>query len=172
VIPQETTSNSSSSKLNHSVSHSKIPKRKSLTKLPTKATKGAAKASTPKNPKITLVKSKSDLNSLRTYPDSFTIVTSPKRSPSAGPHNKRRKNPEEDDDLVMEFEWVKPPPEKLYEAASLKEKFVEEPIYENGHFGPRVVDEPVYVPDHFGQRISVPTSPILTDKVMVGSSHR
>lgn len=142
VIPLETTSNSSSSKLNHSIGHSKIPR-----KIPVNAQK------TP----FTMVKSKSDLNSLKTYPDSFTIITSPKRSPSAGYENKRRKNNEEDEDSIMEFEWIKPPAEMLYEAATAGDKYL---------------GEPTYVTDHFGTHVSMPSSPIVTDKIMVGSTHR
>lgn len=55
----------------------------------------------------------------------------------------------------MEFEWVKPPPEMLYEAATASEKCLGE-----------------YSMDHFGQHVSVPSSPIVTDKIMIGSSHR
>lgn len=106
-----------------------------------------------------MVKSKSDLNTLRTYPDSFTIVISPKRSPSAGYQDRRKKPAEEDEDSIMEFEWVKPPPEKLYEAAQAQAD-------------EKLDEEPTYVTDHFGQHISMPTSPIITDKIMVGSSHR
>lgn len=104
-----------------------------------------------------MVKSKSDLNSLKTYPDSFTIITSPKRSPSAGYQNKRRKSNEEDEDSIMDFEWIKPAPEKLYEAASAGEKYL---------------GEPTYIPDHFGPHVSMPSSPILTEKIIVGSTHR
>lgn len=104
-----------------------------------------------------MVKSKSDLNSLKTYPDSFTIITSPKRSPSAGFDNKRRKDVEEDNDSIIEFEWIKPPAEKLYEAASVCEKYF---------------DDPDFIGDHFGQRVSLPSSPIITDKIMIGSSNR
>lgn len=145
VIPLDTASNSSSSKskLNISISHSRPPKKRPPAVKPVQ---------------FTMVKSKSDLNSLRTYPDSFTIVTSPKRSPSAGYQNRRKKPNEEDDDSIMEFEWVKPPPELLYEAAKSDEM--------HNH------DEPAYIPDHFGQLISMPTSPIITDKIMVGSSNR
>lgn len=144
MIPLDTASNSSSSKLTVSISHSKPPKKK-----PPILTK--------KSPP-TMVKSKSDLNSLKTYPDSFTIVSSPKRSPSAGYQNKRRKNiNDDDDDSIMDFEWVKPPPEMLYEASKASEKHVE---------------EPTYISDHFGQHVSMPTSPIITDKIIVGSSHR
>ncbi|CRK91808.1 CLUMA_CG005433, isoform A [Clunio marinus] len=143
----ETTSNSSSSKLNHSVGLSKIPRMK-----PTTVKK---KEKVP----FTMVKSKSDLNSLKTYPDSFTIVTSPKRSPSAGYNpNKRSKSNDDDDDSIMEFEWIKPPPEKLYEAASVIDKYVD--------------DEPPYMTEHFGARLSIPTSPIVTNKIMIGSTNR
>jgi hypothetical protein len=187
VIPLDTTSNSSSSKskFNHSVAHSKLPKAK---KKPV--------ASVQKSP-YTMVKSKSDLNTLKTYPDSFTIVASPKRSPSAGYQNKRRKNviekanvklkpKEDDDDSIMDFEWVKPPAEKLYEAS---QRYLEEPTYVPGHFGePVPMTPPAYVSDHlgkkvpmtppyvvegnYGKQISMPTSPIITDRVMIGSSHR
>ena len=142
VIPIEITSNSSSSKLNHSIGHSKIPRRKPV--------------NIQKSP-FTMVKSKSDLNSLKTYPDSFTIITSPKRSPSAGYQNKRRKSNEEDEDSIMDFEWIKPPPERLYEAASAADKYL---------------GEPTYIPDHFGSHVSMPSSPIVTDKIIVGSTHR
>lgn len=144
MIPLDSTSNSSSAKLNHSVAHCKTVKKKPI----------ASK----KKPQFTMVKSKSDLNTLKTYPDSFTVLTSPKRSPSAGYNtnqNKRRKNTDDDDDSIMEFEWVKPPPEMLYEAASASEKCLGE-----------------YSMDHFGQHVSVPSSPIVTDKIMIGSSHR
>lgn len=104
-----------------------------------------------------MVKSKSDLNTLKTYPDSFTVLPSPKRSPSAGYNNKRRKNNEDDDDSLADFEWIKPPPEMLYEAATAADKYM---------------DDPAYVTDHFGQHVSVPSSPIITDKIMVGSTHR
>lgn len=140
VIPLETTSNSSSSKLNHSIGHSKIPRKIPVDKSP-----------------FTMVKSKSDLNNLKTYPDSFTIITSPKRSPSAGYQNKRRKRNEEDEDSIVDFEWIKPPAEKLYEAASAGDKYL---------------GEPTYIPDHFGPYISLPSSPIMTDKIIVGSNHR
>lgn len=145
VIPIDTASNSSSSKLTVSISHSKPPKKK-----PSAVAKKSPYA---------MVKSKSDLNnSLKTYPDSFTIVSSPKRSPSAGNQNTRRKNiNDDDDDSIMDFEWVKPPPEMLYEASKASEKHVE---------------EPTYISDHFGQHVSMPTSPIITDKIIVGSSHR
>lgn len=148
VIPPDTTSNSSSSKLNHCVGHSKQPPKQ----------KNALQKSTSEQKSHFLtVKSKSDLNTLKTYPDSFTIITSPKRSPSAGYNSKRSRNNEEEDDSILEFEWIKPPAEKLYEAASAGEKYF---------------DEPSYIADHFGQRVSVPTSPILTDKIMVGSNNR
>lgn len=143
-IQCESTTTSASSKLNHSIAHSKRAPRK--------------KPVSAKKPHFTMVKSKSDLNCLKTYPDSFTIITSPKRSPSAGNNqNKRRKNNEDDEDSIMDFDWVKPPPEKLYEAASAGEKYHE---------------EPAYISDHFGQHISIPSSPIVTDKIIVGSSHR
>lgn len=164
MIPLECTSNSSSSKskfstsklsasksrLNHSISHSKLPLKK--------------KPIQPNKVPYTMVKSKSDLNTLKTYPDSFTIITSPKRSPSAGYNqNKRLKGTEEDDDSMMDYyEWVKPPTEKLYEAASTGDQKTFDPSF----------DESLYISDHFGQRISVPSSPIITDKIMIGSSHR
>lgn len=148
VIPTDTASNSSSSKLTVSISHSK-PQKKKLP--PVVLVK--------KTPHTLVVKSKSDLNNnLKTYPDSFTIVSSPKRSPSAGYQNKRRKNiNDDDDDSIMDFEWVKPPPEMLYEASKASEENIE---------------EPTYIADHFGQHVSMPTSPIITDKIIVGSSHR
>lgn len=204
MIPLDVTSNSSSSKskLNHSVPHSKLPRPK---KKPP--------ASVQKSP-FTMVKSKSDLNTLKTYPDSFTIVASPKRSPSAGYQNKRRKNSnviekenlklnpkEDDDDSIMDFEWVKPTPEKLYEASK---KYLDEPTYVAGHFresvpktppkyvldhlgrevlvtppnhvmehfGKEVSMTPPFVVDNYGKQISMPTTPIITDKVMIGSSNR
>lgn len=156
MVLQDNTSTSSSSKLNHSVAHCKQPPKK----------KPLATSKTP----FTMVKSKSDLNSLKTYPDSFTIISSPKRSPSAGYNqNKRRKNNEDDDDSIMDFEWVKPPPEKLYEAANSGEKYLGEPTYVPGE---KYLGEPTYIADHFGQHISIPSSPIVTDKIIVGSSHR
>lgn len=178
VIPLECTSNSSSSRskfsasklpasksrLCHSISHSKLPLKK--------------KPMQPNKVPYTMVKSKSDLNSLKTYPDSFTIVTSPKRSPSAGYNqNRRLKGTEEDDDSIMDYyEWVKPPPEKLYEAASAGDQrsFCEQKYVglEKDFGDQKSFDEPLYISDHFGQRISVPSSPIITDKVMIGSSHR
>lgn len=142
VIPPDTTSSSSSSKFNHSVAHSKGAKKKPVVT---------------KKPQFTMVKSKSDLNTLKTYPDSFTILPSPKRSPSAECQSGRRKSNLDDEDEMMDFDWVKPPPEKLYEAANS---------------GDKSFDEPTYVTDHFGQLVSMPTSPILTDKIMVGSSNR
>lgn len=154
VIPQDTVSSSASSKLNHSVSHSRIPRKKPPPRLPVNARKAPQKDKTP----YTMVKSKSDLNTLKTYPDSFTVLPSPKRSPSAGYNNKRRKNnDDDDDDSLADFEWIKPLPEKLYEAATAADKYM---------------DEPTYITDHFGQHVSVPSSPIITDKIMVGSSHR
>lgn len=190
MIPNDTTSNSSSSKskLNHSISHSRLTKAKKKPEVGVQ-----------KSPYLT-VKSKSDLNTLKTYPDSFTIVASPKRSPSAGYQNKRRKNlvdrknviekdnmkrKDDDDDSIMDFEWVKPPAEKLYEASR---KYLDEPAYVPKHFGEPVPQEPpAYVLDHFGKevpetppyvidnygkQISMPTSPIITEKVNIGSSNR
>lgn len=148
-------STSSSSKLNHTVSHVILKN----TKAPARKTKD-----TKKDVPFTMVKSKSDLMSLNSYPEAFTIVTSPRRSPSAGYcESKRRKiggcGGEDDDDDMMEYEWVKPPAAKLYEAAQAAESV------DN-------IEEPPYAVDIFGQHISKPTTPILTDKVMVGSSHR
>lgn len=143
-------STSSSSKLNHTVSHVILKK----TKPPPKTTK--------KNVPFTMVKSKSDLMSLKSYPESFTIVTSPKRSPSAGyTESKRRKTcgKEDDDEEMMDYEWIKPPAAKLYEAAQVADAI-------------NSIEEPPYVTDVFGQHIAKPTTPILTDKVMIGSSHR
>jgi hypothetical protein len=190
VIPNDTTSNSSSSKskLNHSISHSKLPKVKKKPAVDVK-----------KSPYL-MVKSKSDLNTLKTYPDSFTIVASPKRSPSAGYNTKRRKNvverksgverknvklKDDDDDSIMDFEWVKPPAEKLYEASrnyldeptfvpsSFGEPVPQEPpAYVLEHFGKEVPDTPLYVIDNYGKQVSMPTSPIITEKVKIGSSNR
>lgn len=144
------------------------------------------------------VKSKSDLNTLKTYPDSFTIVASPKRSPSAGYQKKRRtkvteknssklKNDDDDDDYMMDFEWVKPPAEKLYEASK---KYLDEPCYVPKHFNELVTPletVPSYVLDHFGKEVpvvptysienfekqaSMVTSPIITEKVKIGSNNR
>lgn len=133
-------------------------------KPPTKNQKLPLKRSNAVAP-YTMVKSKSDLLSLKSYPESFTIVTSPRRSPSAGfSESKRRKSGnEEDEDSVMDFEWVKPSPSKLLEAAQSGVPEEEEEMN---------VEEPPYVTDIFGQHVSIPTTPILTDKVMVGSSHR
>lgn len=113
----------------------------------------------------TMVKSKSDLLSIKSYPESFTIVTSPRRSPSAGfKESKRRKyaggNDDGDDDSIMDFEWAKPSAAMLLEAA------------QSGIADEEVHEEPPYITDSFGQHVSIPTTPILTDKVMVGSSHR
>lgn len=160
VIPTDTASNSSSSKLSHSIAHSRLPKKTLPPRLPVTARKASLKEKAVQKEKAvpyTMVKSKSDLNTLKTYPDSFTILPSPKRSPSAGYNNKRRKNNEDDEDSVMDCEWIKPPAEKLYEAASAGDKYI---------------DDSAYVMDHFGQHVSVPSSPIITDKIMVGSSHR
>lgn len=112
-----------------------------------------------------MVKSKSDLLSIKSYPESFTIVTSPRRSPSAGfKESKRRKyaggNDDGDDDSIMDFEWAKPSAAMLLEAA------------QSGIADEEVHEEPPYITDSFGQHVSIPTTPILTDKVMVGSSHR
>ena len=178
VVPLDITSNSSSSKLNHSIAHTKSVRRKPpikpLVKTSGKSTTRPSpllrrslsrpslkpppvKSVVQKNPYALGGKSKSDLNSLKTYPDSFTILPSPKRSPSAGYTNKRQNSDEEDDDSVMDFEWVKPAAEKLYEAATTGDKYL---------------GEPTFIADHFGQHVSVPTSPIITDKVKIGSSHR
>jgi hypothetical protein len=145
----DSTSTTSSSKLNHSIALSKTK----------------SKTSTTDRSPYLMVKSKSDLNSLKTYPDSFTILISPKRSPSAGYNNNNKRKPslggmgddDDDDDSIIDIEWNRPAPEKLYEAAKAAEK-----QYEEQNF---VIDE-------FGQHISVPTSPILTDKIIVGSRHR
>lgn len=153
------TSTSSSSKLNHTVSHVvPVNTKKPLLrkpKLPLKRSNAVAP--------YTMVKSKSDLLSLQSYPESFTIVPSPRRSPSAGfSETKRRKfRNDDDEDSIMDFEWVKPSPSKLLEAAqSAAPEEVE------------AVEEPPYITDIFGQHVSIPTTPILTEKVMVGSSHR
>lgn len=143
-------STSSSSKLNHSVSHVVLKNPR------------AAPKSVKKSVPFTMVKSKSDLMSLKSYPESFTIVTSPKRSPSAGYcESKRRKtcDKDEDDDEMMDYEWIKPPAAKLYEAAQAAEAIED-------------IEKPPCVNDIFGQQIVRPTTPILTDKVMIGSSHR
>lgn len=150
-LVMDSTSAASSSKLNHSIAHS-IPSKIDLN------------ASTMNRSPFLMVKSKSDLNSLKTYPDSFTILASPRKSPSAGYNNKNRRptlggvaGDDDDDDSIIDIEWNRPPPDKLYEAAKAAENLYEEPDY--------VIDE-------FGQHVSVPTSPILTDTVVVGSSHR
>lgn len=144
MLPLETTSNSSSSKLNHSIAHSKPVKKKP--------------PSAVKKPPYTMVKSKSDLNTLKTYPDSFTVLPSPKRSPSAGYQSKRSKDKDDDDDSMTDYyEWIKPPAEKLYEAASVTDHYIDDHPFET---------------EHFGKRVSMPSSPIITDKIMVGSSHR
>lgn len=127
------------SKFNNSVTHS----AQSSTK------------QTPKTTPYTLVKSKSDLMSLKTYPNSFTIVSSPfTRSPSAGGQKTRKptldKEKDEDGDSLMDFDWIKPAPEKLYEAAQYKEKDYD-------------VDP---------RDMSMPTTPILTDKVNIGNKNR
>lgn len=142
-ITAEATSYCSSSKLYHSIGLSKISHKK-----PHDAKKFP----------FTMVKSKSDLNTLKAYPDSFTIISSSNlnRSPSDDYQDKRRKSNEEDDDSMMDFEWIKPPPDKLA-AASAGEKYL---------------GEPTYNPDHFGTHVSMPSSPILTDKIIVGSTHR
>lgn len=196
VIPNDTTSNSSASKskLHHTISHSNLAK-------PNKKTV----VNVPKKSPYLAVKSKSDLNTLKTYPDSFTIVASPKRSPSAGYQNKRRtkvidkssvngknslklKNDDEDDeDYMMDYEWVKPAAEKLYEASK---KYLDEPCYVGKHYNERVPQQekvPSYMLDHFGkevpviptyttdnfdQQVSMVTSPIITEKVNIGSSNR
>jgi hypothetical protein len=153
----------SSSKLNHTVSHVDVTNSRKLPllnnkKLPFKKTNATAP--------YTMVKSKSDLISLKSYPEAFTIVaSSPRRSPSAGfSESKRRKKGEvdADEDSIMDFEWNKPTPAKLLEAAQngLEPQNEEE------------VEESFYITDALGQHVSIPTTPILTDKVMVGSSHR
>lgn len=155
AIAIDTASTSSSSKLNHTVSHVVVKN--------TKPARAPTKRTTP----FTMVKSKSDLMSLKSYPESFTIVTSPRRSPSANfEESKRRKfnkngvvMEDDDDDEIMDFDWVKPPASKLYEAAQACEKI-------------ESIEDPPYVTDSFGQHVSIPTTPILTDKVMIGSSHR
>ncbi|KAG5671702.1 hypothetical protein PVAND_001885 [Polypedilum vanderplanki] len=151
---------SSSSKLNHTVSHVVLDKAKP------KLTRTVSKKNLPTQaPPFTMVKSKSDLMSLKSYPEAFTIVTSPRRSPSAGAcESKRRKISkngivEEDDDSIMDYEWVTPPAAKLYEAAQMSDKI-------------ESIEEPPYITNIFGQHVSIPTTPILTDKVMIGSSHR
>ena len=154
-IALNSASTSSSSKLNHTVSHVVLKN----TKAPARTAKTVKKVVP-----FTMVKSKSDLMSLKSYPESFTIVTSPRRSPSAGYcESKRRKiggcEGDEDDDDMMEYEWVKPPAAKLYEAAQAAENI------EN-------LEEPPFIVDDFGQHVYKPTTPILTDKVMVGSSNR
>jgi hypothetical protein len=154
----------SSSKLNHTVSHvdvtnSRKPPLLNNKKLPFKKSNATAP--------YTMVKSKSDLISLKSYPESFTIVaSSPRRSPSAGfSESKRRKMGEvdADEDSIMDFEWVKPAPAKLLEASQ---------IGLNELQNEEEVEESLYITDALGQHISIPTTPILTDKVMVGSSHR
>lgn len=107
--------------------------------------------------------------SLKTYPNSFTVVSSPfTRSPSAGGQKSRNpslvkdKDKDEDGDSLMDFDWIKPAPEKLYEAAQYKEK---ENTYES-------VDDNIadYDVDH--RDMSMPTTPILTDKVSIGPKNR
>lgn len=111
-----------------------------------------------------MVKSKSDLISLKSYPESFTIVTSPRlQSSNNCGQSKRSKTSDiyddDDDDeeqSIMKSEWITPSNLKLYEAASTKD------VNEN--------ENPLYIND-IVQGISNPTTPILTDKIMTGS-HR
>lgn len=105
--------------------------------------------------------------SLKTYPNSFTVVSSPfTRSPSAGGQKSRKpsvvQDKDEDGDSLMDFDWIKPAPEKLFEAAQYKEK---ENIYES--VDDKIVD---YDVDH--RDMSMPTTPILTDKVNIGNKNR
>lgn len=110
---------------------------------------------------------------LKTYPNSFTVVSSPfTRSPSAGGVKSRKpsilkdkdntKDEDGDGDSLMDFDWIKPAPEKLFEAAQYKEK---ENTYES--IDDKIVD---YDVDH--RDMSMPTTPILTDKVNIGPKNR
>jgi hypothetical protein len=107
----------------------------------------------------TMVKSKSDLMGLKSYPEAFTIVTSPRRSPSVNCGEiKKRKTSNDDDEIesFMESDWIKPPASKLYEAAHAEDI--------------EMAEDPPYITDIFGQHVSIPTTPILTDKIMIGSN--
>jgi hypothetical protein len=132
----------------------------------------------PPLPPVKLVKSKSDMHSsLKTYPDSFTVLPSPKKSPSAGSNMKRRRTlggcEEDDDDSILDTDWIKPPAEKLFEVSSLREP--DEELIEK--CGEDVCEETVeietkYAIDHYGQKVSMPTTPIITDRIMTGSRNR
>lgn len=107
--------------------------------------------------------------SLKTYPNSFTVVSSPfTRSPSAGGYKTRNtsivkdKDEDGDGDSLMDFDWIKPAPEKLYEAAKYKEK---ENTYET-------IDDTIQDYDVNYRDMSMPTTPILTDTVNIGPKNR
>lgn len=133
----------------------------------------------PPLPIVKLVKSKTE-HTLKTYPDSFTVLPSPKRSPSAGCITKHRKSSDYDDDDSIQIEtgWVKPPAEKLLEFASIHDdderlsmdceiELMGEEEEDNEELKNRK-----YNIDQFGQKVSMPTTPIITDRVKTGSKNR
>lgn len=128
----------------------------------------------PPLPPVKLVKSKSDMHSLKTYPDSFTVLPSPKKSPSAGANTKRRRTlggcEDDDDDSILDTDWVKPPPEKLFEVSSVRESVVEKGVDEDDDCEEML--ETKYSIDQYGQRISMPTTPIISDRIITGSKNR
>lgn len=90
-----------------------------------------------------------DSNQLKTYPGAFTIISSPVASAPPTPMAMRHHRYLTHEDLLDDFddfedEWIKPPIDKLLEAG-------------------QVLDD---------QMITHPTSPILTDKIMIGADNR
>jgi hypothetical protein len=143
----------------------------------------------PPLPPVKLVKSKSDMHSLKTYPDSFTVLPSPKKSPSAGANVKRRRTlggcQDDDDDSILDSDWIKPPVEKLYEVSSLRKPERPTELLEVECKDEEIIEEcrkdvceetmeveTKYTIDHYGQKVSMPTTPIITERIMTGSRNR
>lgn len=89
-------------------------------------------------------RSKTD-NNLKSYPTAFKVIPSPVVSAPPTPRMSRRKFKSKngpDEYDKMETEWIKPPPEKLREVMSQT------------------------------KMMSLPTSPIITSKIRIGSENR
>lgn len=196
-------------RINRSKSQSRIPMRKKVVPPPTTTKRGLTSLSLPRPrkktatvapmkppvprtiksqcskvarkpplPTVKLVKSKTS-HTLKTYPDSFTVLPSPKRSPSAGCLTKRRRSSdfEDDDSIQIETGWMKPSAEKLLEFASPHDderlsmdceiELMGEEEEDNEELKNRK-----YNIDQFGQKVSMPTTPIITDRVKTGSKNR
>lgn len=132
-------------------------------------------------PTVKLVKSKTE-HTLKTYPEAFTVLPSPKKSPSAGCLAKRRRSSDFDDgdSVQIESDWIKPPVDKMLDFVTPREEEMMEDDcgdYEIELMGEEEEESDElkgrkYHIDQFGQKVSMPTTPIITDRVKTGSKNR